>query len=98
MKNKWVYYHSFDEYYDFNKELQNFEDFGDTSIDVRLSFNTETRTAYYVLVLNNDSGNPVDWEKTHYIKWDDAINTIFRDGCDNFPQELLNKGESKCTK
>ena len=92
---KWVHYHTYDEYYDFTKELQNFEDFGDTSIDVRLSFNTETHTAYYVLVLNSDNDNAVYWEKEHYLKWDDAINTIYRDGCDNFPQELLNKGESK---
>jgi hypothetical protein len=88
MKNKWVYYHAYDEYYDFHRSVQNFEDAGDTDIEVRLTFNTETHTAYYLIVLTNNDGNPIGWEKTHYIPWDDAINTIYRDGCDNFPEEL----------
>jgi hypothetical protein len=76
MKNKWVYYHAYDEYYDFHRSVQNFEDAGDT------------HTAYYLIVLTNNDGTPIGWEKTHYIPWDDAINTIYRDGCDNFPEEL----------
>lgn len=86
--SKWVYAHSFDEYYDFEKELQSFCDEGNTSIDVRLTFNTETRTAYYIVSLHNDDGKTRDWEDSHYITWDKALATLVRDGCDNIPKEL----------
>ena len=85
---KWTYAHSYDEYYDFEKELQSFCDEGQTSLDVRLTFNTDTRTAYFTVATHNDDGTVCDWEKTHYIPWDKAMATLLRDGCDNIPKEL----------
>lgn len=96
MKHQWIFSHSDAEHYDFTKSLQNFEDHGDTDIEVHMTFNIVTRTAAYVIVMTNDSGNTVYWEKQHHIKWDDAINTIHRDGCDNFPEKLKEK-EMKAT-
>ena len=88
LKNKWFYVHTFDEYYDFERELQSFCDEGNTSIDVRLTFNTETRTAYFTVATHNDDGNTHDWGHTHYLPWDKAMATLLRDGCDNIPEEL----------
>ena len=88
LKNKWFYVHTFDEYYDFERELQSFCDEGSTSIDVRLTFNTETRTAYFTVATHNDDGNTRDWNHTHYLPWDKAMDTLLRDGCDNIPEEL----------
>lgn len=85
---KWTYAHNFDEYYDFEKEVQNFLDEGNTSIDVRLTFCTATRTAYYTISTHNDSGNTVDWEKTHYLPWASALATLQRDGCNHIPEEI----------
>lgn len=91
MRNKWNHYHAYDEYYDFVKSVQNFEDFNDTRIEVTITFNYLERTAHYIISTDSDAQIRQAWEKCHPIPWDDAINTIYRDGCDNFPEELKEK-------
>lgn len=86
-KNNWNYVNAFDEYYDFEKELYSIPDEGNTSIDMRLTFNVETGTCYYTLMLRNDSGNTIDWEKGHYIPWDVGIATLGDEV--EIPEELM---------
>lgn len=86
-KNNWNYIQAFDEYYDFEKELYSIPDEGNTSVDMRLTFNVETRTCYYTLMLRNDSGNTIDWEKERYISWDVGIATLGDEV--EVPEELL---------
>lgn len=86
-KNNWNYVQTFDEYYDFEKELYSIPDEGNTSVDMRLTFNVETRTCYYTLMLRNDSGNTIDWEKGHYISWDVGMATLGDEV--EIPEELL---------
>ena len=78
--NKWTLLQSFDEYYDYDKELFSMPDEGNTSVDMRLTFNIETRTCYYSLSLHNDDGNTRDWEKTHYVPWDTGVAMLAADG------------------
>lgn len=86
-RNKWNYVQAFDEYYDFEKELYSIPDKGNTSVDMRLTFNVETRTCYYSLMLRNDSGNTIDWENKNYISWDVGL-TMLGDEVE-VPEELL---------
>lgn len=67
-------------YYDFEKELYSLPDKGNTSVDMRLTFNTETHTCYYSISLHNDSGITVDWEKTHCIPWAVGLAMLMADG------------------
>jgi hypothetical protein len=80
MSNKFELFHSFDEYYDFDKELQAISDDINTTIDMRLTFNIETHTAYFTLCTRNDDGFTVDWEKTHYVPWGSALRMLAADG------------------
>ncbi len=67
--NQWHLVNSFDEYYDFEKELFSMPDDGNTSVDFRLTFNVDTRTCYYSMSLRNDSGHTIDWQDTRYLPW-----------------------------
>ena len=60
--NPWSYEPATDEHYNFVKELYSMPDEGNTRVDLNLTFNTDTLTAYYVLVLNSDSDNSVELE------------------------------------
>lgn len=77
------------EYWDFDKELISIPDGVRTSVDMRLTFNTEKRTAYFVLSTHNDNGDTVDWCDEHAVPWDAAIQMLRADGV-NIPAELLN--------
>jgi hypothetical protein len=78
--SKWTYTHSYDEYYDYEKELYALPDEGRTSVDMRLSFNIEDKTCYYTISTHNDSGRIEDWEKAHYIHWSVGIAMLSADG------------------
>lgn len=67
--SKWNYVNSFDEYYDFEKELLSIPDEGSTTVDMRLTFNVETHACYYHIMLRNDDGNSRDWETEHKLPW-----------------------------
>jgi hypothetical protein len=84
--NKWHHVSTFDEYYDFTKELCSIPDDGNTSVDMLMTFNTETRTCGYWLSLHNNSGNTIDWEKAHYIPWTTGLQMIGDDV--EIPKEL----------
>jgi hypothetical protein len=85
--NKWTYIQNFDQYYDYDKELFSMPDEGNTSVDIRLTFNVETHTCYYTLSLHNDDGNTRDWEKTHYIPWTVGLTMLAKDDIE-IPKEL----------
>jgi hypothetical protein len=85
--NKWTYIQNFDQYYDYDKELFSMPDEGNTSVDIRLTFNVETHTCYYCISLHNDDGNTRDWEKTHYIPWTVGLTMLAKDDIE-IPKEL----------
>lgn len=85
--NNWNHIQTYDEYYDFDKELYSLPDAGNTSVDMRLTFDTETRTCYYFISLHNDDGNTRDWEKTHFIPWAAGLEVLRRDNT-TIPEEL----------
>jgi len=88
--SKWNHYHAYDEYYDFEKVLHRIPDEQNTDVVMVLTFDAETRTAYYVLKLSKDDGDTVDWEKCHELSWVDALKMVLSDGMPkNFPDELL---------
>jgi len=86
--HKWTLLQSYDEYYDFNKELYSIPDEGNTSVDMRLTFNVETGTCYYSLSLHNNDGNTRDWEKSHYLPWAVGLAMLAVDSVE-IPAELL---------
>jgi len=85
--NQWHLVNSFDEYYDFEKELFSMPDEGNTSVDIRLTFNVDTQTCYYNLMLRNDSGNTIDWQDTNYLDWQVGIEMLGNEM--EVPEELL---------
>jgi hypothetical protein len=84
----WLYTQTFDEYYDFDKELFALPDDGRTSIDMQLTFNTETRKCCYSLYLKNDSGETVEWPRLNYIPWAMGLELLAADGIE-IPAELI---------
>lgn len=71
--NKWHFINSFNGYVDFEKELLSIPDEGATSIDIRLTFNTESHTCYYLIALRNDITDPITWALEHELTWDAGI-------------------------
>ena len=71
--NKWNFINSFNGYVDFEKELLSIPDEGATSVDIRLTFNTESHTCYYFIALRNDIDFPITWEREHELPWDVGI-------------------------
>jgi len=87
--HNWILLQSFDEYYDFHKELFSLPDEGNTSVDMRLTFNVEAVTCYYSLSLHNNDGNTRDWEKTHFVPWAVGLAMLAADNVE-IPEELNN--------
>jgi hypothetical protein len=85
--NIWILVQVYDEYYDFNKELYSLPDEGNTSVDMRLTFNVLKSDCYYTISLHNDDGNTRDWEKDHHIPWTVGLEMLRRDNTD-IPEEL----------
>jgi len=85
--HKWQYVQTYDEEYDFDKELYAVPDKGTTSVDMRLTFNVETHTCYYYISLHNDDGNTRVWGTEHYVPWSVGLAMLARDGVD-IPTEL----------
>ena len=74
-------------YVDFDKEVLACDDEGYTSLDVRLTFNLETRTAYMTVAWHNNDGNTVDLEGDREIEWNAALRLIEGD----VPAHILEK-------
>ena len=87
-KNKFTHVQTFDNYIDFDKELFSLPDQGNTSIDMRLTFNTENLTCYYTISTHNDDGNTRDWECDHKIPWIVGLGLLDADGV-TIPAELI---------
>lgn len=84
--NLWHHVQTYQEYVDFDKEVLSCDDDGNTSLDVRLTFNTETRSAYMVVSWHNDDGNTLDLSQERPIDWDAALRMIEPDL--DIPEEL----------
>ena len=54
--SKWTKVNNDCNYVDFDKELYSMPDKGNTSVDIRLTFDTDSRTCYYTISLHNDDG------------------------------------------
>lgn len=67
--SKWTLVNRDDDYVDFENELLSIPDEGNTTVDMRLTFNVEAHTCYYNITLRNDSGNSHDWERDHKLPW-----------------------------
>ena len=83
----WELLQVYDEYYDYTKELLSIPDEGNTTVDMRLTFNAETRTCHYNIMLHNDDGNTHDWEKDHQVPW--GVGLAMLGGEVEIPEELL---------
>lgn len=81
----WDYVQTYDEYYDFDKVVLQTDDDGATSLDVRLTFNVETHTAYMTVMWKNDDGNTDDTHHDRYIEWGAAMRLL---GDTPIPEEL----------
>lgn len=85
--NNWTLLQVYENYYDFDKELYSLPDEGNTSVDMRLTFDTDLRTCYYFISLHNDDGNTRDWEQQHNIPWAVGLEMLRRDNT-TIPEEL----------
>lgn len=74
--NRWNFVNSFNGYIDFEKEMLAIPDEGRTSVDIRLTFNTESRTCYYVIALRNDHTFPTIWECEHELTWEAGLTML----------------------
>jgi hypothetical protein len=86
--NKFTLFAHDSNYYDFDKELQAVPDDVRTSVDMRLTFDTEKHNAYFTLSTRNDNGQTIDWCDTHNVPWGAAIRMLIADGV-TVPEELL---------
>ncbi len=77
--NKWRHVNTFENYIDFDKELLSIPDEGNTSVDLRMTFDVEQRTCAYSISLHNNSGDTVDWEKEHKLTWDAGLAMLAAD-------------------
>ena len=78
-------------YYDYTKELYSLPDEGNTSVDMRLTFDADYRTCYYTISLHNDNGDTIDWEKSHRIPWETGIAMLAADGWHTFFEEATSE-------
>lgn len=85
--NTWTLLQGFDEYYDYEKELCSLPDEGNTSIDLRMTFDTAQSDCYFTISMHNDSGNTKDWEQAHHIPWSVGVAMLRADGVE-IPEEL----------
>ena len=94
--NKWHFVQHYSPYYDYSKELYSLPDEGNTSVDMRLTFDADYHTCYYTISTHNDSGKTRDWECDHKIPWIVGLGLLDADGV-TIPPELINPtGETKC--
>jgi hypothetical protein len=83
----WLYTQTFDEYYDFDKELFALPDDGRTSIDMHMTFNIENKTCHYKVITHNDNGDTFDLGSAFYVPWAVGLAMLTADGID-IPEEL----------
>lgn len=91
----WYMANRYDDYIDFERELISLPDDGQTSIDIRLSFNHVNRTAYVTALRRNDDGGTRELNLGAAsfdlaLNWDDAIKMLTNPDhwVDHLPKEL----------
>lgn len=83
----WIYNQTYDEYYDFDKELYRIPDSLRTSVDLHLTFNVETRTCHWRLTSVDDSGDVRTCSTARYIDWSVGLDMLRAEDF-NIPEEL----------
>lgn len=83
--NKWNFVQHFPPYVDFDKEVLICGDKADTTLDVRLSFNTETLTAYMAVAWHSNTAPSHDLGGEHDVGWEAALCLVEGDA----PQTIL---------
>ena len=81
----WFFIQHCPPYVDFDKEVLGCDDDGYTSLDVQLTFNTETHKAYMTVAWHNDDGNTQDLSENRGIDWNAALRLIETD----VPEHIL---------
>ena len=84
--SKWKFIQAYGHYVDFDKEVMSCNDTGDTTLDVRLTFNTEARSAYMTVAWHNDDGDKAELDGERKIEWDAALRMLHPDI--ELPKEL----------
>jgi hypothetical protein len=77
--NKWHFIQHYSPYYDFSKELYSLPDKGNTSVDMRLSFDEDYKTCYYTILLHNNDGSEHECGKSHHVPWDTGLAMLAAD-------------------
>jgi hypothetical protein len=93
--NKWRFVQHYSPYYDYEKELYSLPDKGNTSVDMRLTFDADDNACYYTISLHNNDGNTRDWEKDHHIPWAVGIAMLAADGVTFFKEDLHDDPETE---
>ena len=78
--NKWHFVGHDSPYYDYEKELYSLPDKGNTSVDMRLTFDADDNTCYYAILLRNDDGNEVECGSSTHIPWAVGVAMLAADG------------------
>ena len=74
---RWKFVHTYDSFFDFECELIDFPDEGNTSIEMRLSFNIEARYAYLVIFRCNDDGDTRELTATQInLTWEEGMRQL----------------------
>lgn len=84
---KWYLAHTDGHYFDFDKEVMSMDDEGNTSLDVRLTFDVQARRAYMTVAWHNNDGNTVDLDGQRNIEWNAALRMLEADNC-AIPSEI----------
>jgi hypothetical protein len=84
--NKWHHVQTTEAYIDFEKEIASFDDEGNSSVDMRMTFDLENHHAYIVMVQRNDIASPRDLEPDSIpVDWNAAKKMLADDGVDIGP-------------
>lgn len=77
--NTWFFVQKYDGYVDFDKEVLSVCDEGNTTLDVRLAFETKTRQAWMTVAWHNDDGRTMDLGDSRELPWEAALEMIALD-------------------
>jgi hypothetical protein len=86
--NKWHFIQHDSPYYDYGKELYSLPDEGNTSVDMRLTFDADCNTCYYTILLHNNDGSERECGKDQHIPWAVGVAMLAADGVTFLKGEL----------
>lgn len=93
--NKWQFIQHDSPYYDYSKELYSLPDEGNTSVDMRLTFDGDDNTCYYTILLHNDNGNEYECGTSHHIPWAVGVAMLAADGVTFLKEEMHDDPETE---